>query len=211
MGTTGRRKSQERWSHRIRRDPGRGFDIDAKASLAQNDGHGFFEALGDQVVTGPPLTNVNDFREILIVPPTSEVCGRVKLAAERPATGISRTSQSINQGGTHEDNHGHPPRSSCRNGRRRRPAGKRRRHRRSRPGHNASRPGQGAEDRCARRDAGTGRLLGAGQQVLPPRPRPRSTTSRAASRSAASGIVSRSSASTTSSIPSAPSTVRRVC
>jgi glycerate-2-kinase len=35
-------------------------------SLGRNDGHGFFEALGDQVVTGPTLTNVNDFRAILI-------------------------------------------------------------------------------------------------------------------------------------------------
>lgn len=35
-------------------------------SLAQNDGHGFFEALGDSIVTGPTLTNVNDFRAILI-------------------------------------------------------------------------------------------------------------------------------------------------
>jgi hydroxypyruvate reductase len=34
--------------------------------LADNDGHGFFEALGDAVVTGPTLTNVNDFRAILI-------------------------------------------------------------------------------------------------------------------------------------------------
>jgi glycerate 2-kinase len=42
--------------------------IDAKARLADNDGHGFFEALGDQVITGPTLTNVNDFRAILIVP-----------------------------------------------------------------------------------------------------------------------------------------------
>ncbi|MBI1394835.1 MAG: DUF4147 domain-containing protein [Betaproteobacteria bacterium] len=40
--------------------------VDAKASLADNDGHGFFEALGDTVVTGPTLTNVNDFRAILI-------------------------------------------------------------------------------------------------------------------------------------------------
>ncbi|MCB2054326.1 MAG: DUF4147 domain-containing protein, partial [Geminicoccaceae bacterium] len=38
----------------------------AKRSLADNDGHGFFEALGDQVVTGPTLTNVNDFRAILV-------------------------------------------------------------------------------------------------------------------------------------------------
>jgi glycerate-2-kinase len=35
-------------------------------SLARNDGHGFFAALGDGVVTGPTLTNVNDFRAILI-------------------------------------------------------------------------------------------------------------------------------------------------
>ena len=40
--------------------------IRPKDSLAANDGHGFFEALGDQVVTGPTLTNVNDFRAILI-------------------------------------------------------------------------------------------------------------------------------------------------
>lgn len=35
--------------------------------LADNDGHGFFQALGDSIVTGPTLTNVNDFRAILIV------------------------------------------------------------------------------------------------------------------------------------------------
>jgi glycerate 2-kinase len=40
--------------------------IRAKARLADNDGHGFFEALGDQVFTGPTLTNVNDFRAILV-------------------------------------------------------------------------------------------------------------------------------------------------
>ena len=37
-----------------------------KDSLARNDGHGFFEALGDAVVTGPTLTNVNDFRAIWV-------------------------------------------------------------------------------------------------------------------------------------------------
>jgi hydroxypyruvate reductase len=36
------------------------------ASLDHNDGHGFFEALEAQVVTGPTLTNVNDFRAVLI-------------------------------------------------------------------------------------------------------------------------------------------------
>jgi glycerate 2-kinase len=35
-------------------------------SLDRNDGHGFFQALGDSVVTGPTLTNVNDFRAILV-------------------------------------------------------------------------------------------------------------------------------------------------
>ncbi|WP_142848056.1 glycerate kinase [Telmatospirillum sp. J64-1] len=44
--------------------------IKPKDSLDANDGHGFFEALGDSVVTGPTLTNVNDFRAILILPKT---------------------------------------------------------------------------------------------------------------------------------------------
>lgn len=37
--------------------------------LDDNDGHGFFQALGDSVVTGPTLTNVNDFRAVLIEGP----------------------------------------------------------------------------------------------------------------------------------------------
>jgi glycerate 2-kinase len=37
--------------------------------LDNNDGHGFFSALGDSVITGPTLTNVNDFRAILIDQP----------------------------------------------------------------------------------------------------------------------------------------------
>lgn len=40
--------------------------IKPQESLADNDGHGFFQALGDSVITGPTLTNVNDFRAILI-------------------------------------------------------------------------------------------------------------------------------------------------
>jgi len=43
--------------------------INPKQALADNDGHGFFAALGDSVVTGPTLTNVNDFRAILIGAP----------------------------------------------------------------------------------------------------------------------------------------------
>ncbi|HEY6452227.1 MAG TPA: glycerate kinase [Steroidobacteraceae bacterium] len=44
----------------------RSLGIDPRASLERNDGHGFFQALGDSVVTGPTFTNVNDFRAILI-------------------------------------------------------------------------------------------------------------------------------------------------
>ena len=40
--------------------------IRPKDSLANNDGHGFFGALNDSVVSGPTLTNVNDFRAIVI-------------------------------------------------------------------------------------------------------------------------------------------------
>jgi len=40
--------------------------IPPRKSLERNDGHGFFQALGDSVVTGPTLTNVNDFRAILV-------------------------------------------------------------------------------------------------------------------------------------------------
>ena len=36
--------------------------------LKENDSHNFFKKIGSQVVTGPTLTNVNDFRAILIYP-----------------------------------------------------------------------------------------------------------------------------------------------
>lgn len=41
---------------------------DPQAMLDDNDGHGFFEALGDSLITGPTRTNVNDFRATLIAP-----------------------------------------------------------------------------------------------------------------------------------------------
>jgi glycerate 2-kinase len=41
-------------------------NLDARKMLADNDGYSFFSGLGDLVVTGPTLTNVNDFRAILI-------------------------------------------------------------------------------------------------------------------------------------------------
>jgi hydroxypyruvate reductase len=45
--------------------------INPRASLDDNDGHGFFQALGDAVITGPTLTNVNDFRAIVIDAPAA--------------------------------------------------------------------------------------------------------------------------------------------
>ncbi|HQR54092.1 MAG TPA: glycerate kinase [Burkholderiales bacterium] len=50
--------------------------IRPRDSLANNDGHGFFEALGDSVVTGPTLTNVNDFRAILVTEDAAKAAQR---------------------------------------------------------------------------------------------------------------------------------------
>jgi hydroxypyruvate reductase len=44
----------------------RALGINPQQALDNNDAHSFFEALGDALVTGPTLTNVNDFRAILI-------------------------------------------------------------------------------------------------------------------------------------------------
>jgi len=40
--------------------------MNPKDRLADNDGHGFFQELGDSIITGPTMTNVNDFRAVLI-------------------------------------------------------------------------------------------------------------------------------------------------
>jgi glycerate 2-kinase len=40
--------------------------LNAKAMLADNDPWTFFKGIGDLLMTGPTLTNVNDFRAILI-------------------------------------------------------------------------------------------------------------------------------------------------
>lgn len=55
----------------------RALGIDATARLAANDSYGFFAALGDLVVTGPTLTNVNDIRALLLLP---EGAGRAPAA-----------------------------------------------------------------------------------------------------------------------------------
>jgi glycerate-2-kinase len=47
-------------------DRARALGLDPMAYLENNDAHSLFEALGDQVITGPTHTNVNDFRAILI-------------------------------------------------------------------------------------------------------------------------------------------------
>lgn len=41
--------------------------LNPKTALTENNGYGFFEALEDLVKTGPTLTNVNDFRAILVL------------------------------------------------------------------------------------------------------------------------------------------------
>ena len=41
--------------------------ISARKMLANNDGYSYFSALGDLVITGPTLTNVNDYRVILVL------------------------------------------------------------------------------------------------------------------------------------------------
>ena len=49
-------------------DRGRKAGLDAAASLAEHDSGGYFDALGDLIRTGPTLTNVNDFRALLVLP-----------------------------------------------------------------------------------------------------------------------------------------------
>ncbi len=46
----------------------RALGLRPRRHLDDNNGHGVFEALGDSVITGPTLTNVNDFRAILVAP-----------------------------------------------------------------------------------------------------------------------------------------------
>ena len=47
-------------------DRARRLGLDPMGFLENNDAHSLFETLGDQVITGPTHTNVNDFRAILI-------------------------------------------------------------------------------------------------------------------------------------------------
>jgi len=49
----------------LQRAVAKGMKIDQY--LDCNDAYGYFDALGDLVVTGPTHTNVNDFRVLLIL------------------------------------------------------------------------------------------------------------------------------------------------
>jgi len=50
----------------------RRMGVNPRDRLANNDAYGFFAALGDLVMTGPTLTNVNDLRAILIAEPRAQ-------------------------------------------------------------------------------------------------------------------------------------------
>lgn len=47
----------------------RSLGLRPRDMLDNNDGHTFFAALGDAIVTGPTLTNVNDFRAVFVEAP----------------------------------------------------------------------------------------------------------------------------------------------
>ncbi len=46
----------------------RSAGISAEQALNNNDAHSFFATIQSQIITGPTLTNVNDFRAILVMP-----------------------------------------------------------------------------------------------------------------------------------------------
>lgn len=62
-------------------DRARALGISARERLDENDGHGFFQALGDSLITGPTLTNVNDFRAIYV----AATAGAVRPASQEQA------------------------------------------------------------------------------------------------------------------------------
>lgn len=46
---------------------GRAAHMDARSYLHDNDSHGYFSALGALLTTGPTMTNVNDYRAVLVL------------------------------------------------------------------------------------------------------------------------------------------------
>jgi glycerate 2-kinase len=57
-------------------DRARSLGLNPKDLLDDNDAHSLFRALGDSVITGPTLTNVNDFRAIFIEAPVTRAAAR---------------------------------------------------------------------------------------------------------------------------------------
>jgi len=47
---------------------GRSLGLDARQVLDRNDSAAFFRLLGQEIITGPTRTNVNDLRAILVLP-----------------------------------------------------------------------------------------------------------------------------------------------
>jgi glycerate 2-kinase len=52
--------------------------VSPQKALSDNDAHSFFGQIGGQIITGPTLTNVNDFRAFLILPPIPRDSDRTK-------------------------------------------------------------------------------------------------------------------------------------
>jgi glycerate 2-kinase len=62
----------------------RSLGLRPAAMLADNDAHSFFAALDAAVVTGPTLTNVNDFRAILIEAENQPIAARAEIQSATP-------------------------------------------------------------------------------------------------------------------------------
>lgn len=65
-GIDGTQDNAGAWSDSTTLARGRALGLDPQAALAEHDTYGFFAAVKQLVVTGPSLTNVNDFRAILV-------------------------------------------------------------------------------------------------------------------------------------------------
>ncbi len=67
---------------------------DARARLDSNDAYGAFEAAGGLVVTGPTLTNVNDFRAMLVTAGEAKGRSEAGLASNPPLLGLQAEAHS---------------------------------------------------------------------------------------------------------------------
>jgi glycerate 2-kinase len=65
-GTDGTTDAAGAWVDAGSLEKARLRSLDQLDALHRHDSGGFFEAMGQQIVTGPTQTNVNDFRAILI-------------------------------------------------------------------------------------------------------------------------------------------------